>query len=281
MDLSINYQEINNILMDFYHLTGFRIALFNAEFQELLAYPTRLSTFCKLLRDEAKLEEICKKSDYEAFCKCQKTSESLYYKCHMGMTEMLVPIKIEENIIGYIMTGQIYEENTTSWPKLAQYLNIEVEGSLAYDKLEQIYNNKQKLTSKQMHSAFNILNVITKYLCQNEKITKNKHKFAYKLDQFIIDNIDQDIDVNMLCKKFEYQKTTFYKVTNECYGTSIMKHVMQLRIQFAKKLLLNTNLPISIISSQVGINDYNYFTKVFKKEAKCTPREFRKNNIYI
>ena len=65
------------------------------------------------------------------------------------------------------------------------------------------------------------------------------------------------------------------------FGVGIMKHVKNLRIQTAKELLSSTNFPISDIAYEVGFSDYSYFTKVFKEEVRCTPREFRKNNSYL
>lgn len=278
MELIFNYQETENILVDFYNLTGFRIALFDAEFQEILAYPNRLSTFCKLVRADEELQNICKQSDCVAFYHSKKSGESLCYKCHMGMTEMIVPIKTTHGIIGYVMTGQIYESGSKSdeWAAIAEYLKGK---TVDLQELKRVYPTKQRLSKKQVASAFNMLQLMTCYLYQNEKVVANKNTFAYKLDRFILDNVAEDIDVNMLCREFNYQKTTFYKITNELYGLSIMKHVSQLRIQMAKHLLSNTDLPIAIIATKVGIGDYNYFSKVFKKEAKCTPREFRKNSI--
>ena len=42
-------------------------------------------------------------------------------------------------------------------------------------------------------------------------------------------------------------------------------------------LLRNTEDRVSDIATEVGIPDYNYFTKVFKKAMGVTPREYRKS----
>lgn len=60
-----------------------------------------------------------------------------------------------------------------------------------------------------------------------------------------------------------------------------MQHIRQLRIQKAKQYLSDTDLHIYEIAELVGIPDYNYFTKIFKKEANCTPKEFRENSIKL
>lgn len=52
--------------------------------------------------------------------------------------------------------------------------------------------------------------------------------------------------------------------------------LLQERIQAAKSLLSGTDLRISEISRQVGIGDYNYFSKIFKRETGRSPREYRR-----
>ena len=44
----------------------------------------------------------------------------------------------------------------------------------------------------------------------------------------------------------------------------------------AKKLLLNTHLPISQVAAHVGFNDANYFCRVFHKCVGMTPGQYRR-----
>lgn len=43
-----------------------------------------------------------------------------------------------------------------------------------------------------------------------------------------------------------------------------------------KRLLINLEIPITEIAYQLNFSDNSYFTKFFKKQAGCTPEEFRK-----
>ena len=52
---------------------------------------------------------------------------------------------------------------------------------------------------------------------------------------------------------------------------------MKIRIRNAKELLLSTNEQVGEIARKVGIPDYNYFTKIFRKMTGQTPTQYRKN----
>lgn len=59
-------------------------------------------------------------------------------------------------------------------------------------------------------------------------------------------------------------------------GFSPNEYLIQLRLENAKKLLLNTSLPANKITSMVGIADENYFYRLFKNRVGISVREFRK-----
>ena len=58
--------------------------------------------------------------------------------------------------------------------------------------------------------------------------------------------------------------------------TTPMRYVNELRIDYAKKLLLETTEEISVICEKCGFNDQSYFTKVFRICVGVPPLRFRK-----
>ena len=58
-------------------------------------------------------------------------------------------------------------------------------------------------------------------------------------------------------------------------GYTISSFIRDTRCYHAKKLLENSELSIKEISSYVGYEDYNYFTKVFRSVTNLTPSEYR------
>ena len=57
-------------------------------------------------------------------------------------------------------------------------------------------------------------------------------------------------------------------------GLSLNDYINDIRMKKAASLLLNTSSSINDIAEQVGIDNVNYFYKLFKKAYGCTPREF-------
>ncbi|MFC7680204.1 helix-turn-helix domain-containing protein [Paenibacillus sp. GCM10028914] len=58
-------------------------------------------------------------------------------------------------------------------------------------------------------------------------------------------------------------------------GLSPLQYLHELQINKAKSLLANTGLPVSEIGMQVGIENTNYFIRLFRKKMGMTPGQFR------
>ena len=92
---------------------------------------------------------------------------------------------------------------------------------------------------------------------------------------FIDDNLGKEINIDMLSNSFgltpNYLSSLFKKET----GKGIIEHVTSLRIEKACDMLAHTDHKIQYICTAVGISDYFYFSKLFKKHMKVTPTQYR------
>lgn len=59
-------------------------------------------------------------------------------------------------------------------------------------------------------------------------------------------------------------------------GISISTYILKKRVDEAKKLLVQSNLPINTVSLYVGYSNFSYFTKMFKENTGYTPLEYRR-----
>ena len=58
-------------------------------------------------------------------------------------------------------------------------------------------------------------------------------------------------------------------------GMSVMDYINKRRVMDARKYLAVTDMPVGAICEQVGISSGNYFSRMFRKYEKCTPKEYR------
>ena len=117
------------------------------------------------------------------------------------------------------------------------------------------------------------------------KIIKTEARAATTEENILVEKIRRYIEAhyaenlslsdlaNVISVNEYYLAHSFKKVTNY----SPQQYIMRRRIGKAQCLLIYTQLPITEIAYQVGYEDSDYFSRVFKKLIGTSPREYRKS----
>jgi AraC family transcriptional regulator len=65
------------------------------------------------------------------------------------------------------------------------------------------------------------------------------------------------------------------RVFRKFHGCTIGDYVRQLRIEFASRELVTTDLPLAEIAAAAGFADQSHFSRTFKQHTRLLPTEFR------
>lgn len=268
----VSMADLKNVLMDFYNLTKFKIVLCDSDRNFLYSYPETMCSFCKTVRTNPTLAKKCISCDNIGFDICDKTRKPYIYKCHMSIIEAIAPIYSNEINVGYLMFGQILEKDSQNVCKTAQVISKEYNIDLTPEMISEM----PVADAEYIHSAANMMAMCSSYLYTNEIIRNNPSLLVYQLKEYILTHLDSEITVDTLCKHFYISRTKLYDISKKNFKLGISDYIRQERIKKAKKLLGATDDSISQIATAVGINDTNYFIRIFKKAEGQTPLQYRK-----
>jgi YesN/AraC family two-component response regulator len=79
-----------------------------------------------------------------------------------------------------------------------------------------------------------------------------------------------------LSAKFFLNQVYCCQLFKKNLGKTFSEYVTELRINKACELLKHTEMSVEEVALRVGIMDYYYFNKVFKKQCGITPAKYRK-----
>lgn len=274
MELDLNMEKMKRFMQNFYITTGVRSAVYDSNYRKIIAYPEKNTGICQLMHENERSNLECQKSNMRAFELCNRAENTIVYKCHVGLNEVITPLKDKEVIIGYVIFGQI------SNVKDHKYLLQLIEKACAtYNMLDIDLKSEMKnihiKTTQEILAIAKILEACTYYIIYNDMIRLSKADFLSKMDRYIEGHISETITVNKLCSELGVSKTKLYEIVNDRVKKSIARYIKEKRIDSAKIFLRETELSISEIAQKVGIGDYNYFCAVFKKMTGMTAKKYR------
>ncbi|MDX8342679.1 response regulator [Rossellomorea sp. YZS02] len=97
-----------------------------------------------------------------------------------------------------------------------------------------------------------------------------------QIKQFIQDHSHEDISLDTLAQKVNLSPIYISKMFKEKQGMNYIDFLTECRMEKAKVLMGDMEKSIKEITFEVGYHDPNYFSKVFKKVTRYSPKEYRK-----
>lgn len=116
---------------------------------------------------------------------------------------------------------------------------------------------------------------------QNETLPqekKNRLTISIITD-YLVENIGEKTDLNKMSEKMHVSKSYLIKKCKEFTGHSIQELHELLKIEQAKKMLLQNTHTLAEISDTLGFSNQNYFSNVFKKNTGSSPTNWIRSNV--
>lgn len=106
------------------------------------------------------------------------------------------------------------------------------------------------------------------------------HRLVQEIRAYLDKNYAQEMTLQHIAERFFISRENVSRKFKQITGENLSDYLTGLRVDKAKALLQNTNLRLAQIAELVGYEDEKYFSRVFKKTAGVTPREYR-NSVSV
>jgi AraC family transcriptional regulator len=96
------------------------------------------------------------------------------------------------------------------------------------------------------------------------------------IDHHLAEEEEGRVPLRVVAREVGISYFHFSRAFKQSIGMSPTNYIAERRIERAKKLMQETDLPISEIAIRSGFSSQSHFTTSFRRFAKVTPRSFRK-----
>ena len=175
-------------------------------------------------------------------------------------------ISENEDLEFYHFTGQNEWENTV--------LNL----------LQKLTEMEEKKTEFYPYEILLILSSLWLTFRKNILLPPQQHEniVSIRMQKFlnyIANHYAEDISLESLVKSGNVGKSECLRCFKASLQTTPYKYLMEYRLSKAADLLKTTDLPIGVISENVGFHQVSHFGKCFKEKTGYSPKDYRKNTF--
>lgn len=272
--INYNTDKIDRLLKDFFNATGINMDFYTADFTSVSGSTNRENIeYCKRIHATAEGNRSCIASDEQLIRRCKETKTYQKHVCHAGLTNVAVPIIHQENIMGYVIFGQIRTDSEFS--RVEKYLS---DLGLDVSEMGNRYADIPVFDDSKIESILNIATVLAKHIMLENMLMPDYDRVLDSAVNYICNNLERPLSVYDIAKSVNSSKSVLYSRFHSAFGCTVSEYVNSKRVERSAELLKTTDLTVEEIAQRVGFSGASYYCKLFKKHMGVSPRVYKKRS---
>ncbi len=260
--------------------TGLPLQLHEPESLHLMRYTRKQENpFFALMANSNESCAQCYSLQQQVEKEAQLTPHTL--KCFAGLCETAVPVRVGDQLIAFLHTGQVLLHRPTSahFHRITRTL-LSWGAQVDLKKAEEAYFNTRVVSSSQYEGLIRLLAVFAEHLgeCGNALSLRGEHEEPLAIISaraFIEINAHEDLRLAQVAKTVNMSATYFSGLFKASTGINFVEHVARTRVEKARHLLQDPRRRISEVAFEVGFQSLSQFNRSFRDYAGQSPTEYR------
>lgn len=201
--------------------------------------------------------------------------------CFAGLCDTAVPVRIGQNLVGFLQTGQVALQKPTP-AKFRQITRRLVEWGATVDlrRLEDAYFHSQVLSPKQYAGVVRLLEIFATHLSAigNQILiqeTAAESPFTRRAKAYVEEHQADPLNLEEVSRALHVSTFYFCKMFKKATGLTFTDYLSRVRVERAKALLLDPHRRISEVAYEVGFGSLTHFNRVFRRLVGQSPTDYR------
>jgi AraC-like DNA-binding protein/ligand-binding sensor protein len=259
MKTCYDIEKLTRIAQGISDLTGLAFSFRDAQFGPLCGAGGK-GDFCSAAQKYGEIGARCGQCDARLMDRCKESGKLEQHYCHLGLLDLAMPIYKDGRVVGGILFGRVRAEHSPA--------QSPIEG------LNHLYQQVPFFSEQKIQSLYTLLPDIL----FESAISLEEQDLADRAVAYIRAHLREDLSVGALCAQCFCSKNALYRAFRARFDCTLNEFVTEARMDQAKQLLNQTDQPVYAIASAVGIENYTYFCKLFKKKTGQSPASYRTKN---
>ena len=260
--------KLETALRNFNLATGVSVTVYDTDGHSVTREGANSAPYCQTISTCKEGRRACARSNKELIEKCRITKTSTRHICGAGLLDIAIPIFHQSEIVGFLMLGQI--RINEELPACALSFPVDQQ------ELRSKYMSIPLLDESRIEAIINVATMLTRLIMFENMVRSQQRQSASALVRFIDEHLSERLTVEYVAHSVHLSSAGIYKCMRQSFDCTLGEYVTAKRIERAKELLEDRDLSIDRIAEAVGFSDCAYFSRCFKKQAGCSPREYRR-----
>lgn len=265
------------------HLFGFTLGIADPATHQLHYFGPRenLNPFCLTLQKNPKAARACAECDARHQEKVRESKRPLAYKCHAGLTDFVIPVTLNGELVLFLLCGQVLDAPPAEkeWRKTARAL---AHYKLPLRQLKKHYFATKVLAPGVREGLSALFELFANYMADaGYKLMllrrDGKSRALHLATEYLKSHALAPFKLSETAAAACTSTRTLTRLFKQETGMTVLEFVHKLRIERSRELLADQSRKVAAVAFECGFESVQQFNRVFRKLNRCTPREWRRS----
>ncbi len=202
-------------------------------------------------------------------------------RCFAGLTNTSVPVKVEERVIAFLQTGQVFRRTPSAqrFKKIATQL-VSSGMKINLGRLENAYFHSRVVLPDVYRAIVRLLEIFAEHLglIANEIALQQGNGDSLvirRAKDYVASHQSDPIKLGQIARALNISTFHFCRTFKQTTGLTFVEYLSRVRIERAKVLLHKNDLRVSEIAYEVGFQSITHFNRIFRKLVGHSPTQYR------
>jgi AraC-like DNA-binding protein len=260
--------------------TGLPLVLREAgSFRPPLEGSKRLNAFCALMTKSNGTCAACLQMQQRV--EEDATRKAATLTCHAGMAESAVPVRVRNQVLCYLQTGQVFlTKPSRERLKLIAPPSCGEAAGVVPREWESAYFRTRVVTRKQYQMALKLLSVFAEHLAivSNQLCidsSRTDPPLVTKSRAFIAEHHCEPIHLRDVARAVSMSPSYFCRMFRCATGQTFTVYLARVRVESVKEMLLDADKRISEAAYAGGFQSLSQFNRLFHRITGEAPSRYR------
>lgn len=274
--IQYNLNLLTHLFDDFSYLIKATVSYYDQNFQPTSAHSKWSEKhICELVKGSWGQTHNCTCTDEATLQRLKNGENAFYYTCHFGLIEMAFRFSVEKETYGYVIIGPFKSHSNTK-EITGVIKKLCKDDDKLYENAISFYKKIPTFSLDKYYAIKSLSYAIFEYAINHNVIVEKSSFFSENIEKYILENLNEKFSIENLCQKFFLTQKQLYSVFLKNTNKTPKRYINEIKVNKAKKLIITTDMALPDIADSVGVQDYNYFIKIFKMYDGHTPMYYRK-----
>jgi AraC-like DNA-binding protein len=266
-------RDVQAVLGHFTNVLGFRISFLAPDGRELrvgLGRPH--SRYCRRVRERLGLAGRCVACDRRNWMRAARLDRAVGYRCHAGLHDACMAIRVDGEIIGYMMMGQ-FRTGSSATRALRERWRREV----GTDELERAYAATPLVDRRKLKDILGLFTALVNFVTTQRLIAVRDATPLRPLLDHMARNPRETLTTEAAARLVHRSASGLSHLFKQVAGRSFRQYQIGMKLDMADELFQSRpEITVREAAYATGFEDPYYFSRLYARHRGHPPRETRR-----